>query len=126
MEFILNLDYLISTFSIDSRNTYVNILKEELDHNLMIKLGCPTNKIEIILYNIVPFIEYNYNLNFNWLLLLEIKFIILKILKKNKINIKEIKNKIIGELYETYIKIGLLPKDLVQNIIFQLFYRIKV
>ena len=125
-ELILYLDYLINNFDIDSRTTYINILKEELNHDLTIKLGCPSNKIEIILYNLVPFIKYQYNLGLHWLLSLEIKFIILKILKKNKLNIKELKEKLILELYNSYIQNNILPKNLVQTIVSQLFYKIKV
>ena len=125
-ELILYLDYLVDKFEDDTRTTYIEILKEELNYTLIVKLGCPSNKIEIILYNLCPFINYQYNLDLHWLLSLEIKFIILKILKKNKLNIKELKEKLISELYNSYIQNNILPKNLVQTIVFQLFYKIKV
>ena len=50
---------------------------------------CPKSKIEILLYNLVPFINYGDTLKMNWLISLEVKFMILKILKKKvKINTK--------------------------------------
>ena len=48
-QFILRLDNMISEFPEESRNTYLSIIKEELDGELNYKLGCPNKKIEIFL-----------------------------------------------------------------------------
>jgi len=125
-EFILKLDNFIDTFDNDSRNTYIDILKEELDFELLNKLCCPTNKIEIILYNLIPFINYD-NLSYKWLIYLEIKLLIIKLLKKKiKININEFKQELGLILYDNYIKNNIIATGLVQTIVKQLLNKINV
>jgi hypothetical protein len=125
-ELVQNLDVLIDTFNKDCRETYIMIINEELNNDLSFKMGCPTNKIEIVLYNLAPFINYEH-LRLNWLLSLEIKFIILKILKnKVKINIKSLKSELIEKLYESYIKNNLIPEGLINIIVQQWINKIKV
>ena len=125
-QLILKLDNLIDTFDNDSRETYINILKEELHFELLNKLCCPSNKIEIILYNLVPFINYD-NLNYRWLTCLEIKLLIIKILKnKSKININEFKYDLGLILYDTYIKNNIIAPGLLQTIVKQLLNKINV
>ena len=124
---IKKLDMLIDTFNNDARNTFINILKEELQYDLTFKLGCPINKIEIILYNLVPFINFNENLKLNWLLCLEIKFIILNILKKKvNINTKQLKNELIEIIHNSYIKSEIVQEGFIKIIILQWIYKIKV
>ncbi len=126
-DFINSLDMLIDGFHIDKRNTYIEILKEELKYDLSFKLGCPTNKIEIILYNLVPFINFEENLKLNWLISLEVKYIILKILKnKVKINTKQLKKELTELLYLSYIKPEIIQEGLLQTIVLQWIYKIKV
>lgn len=105
--FICRLDSIIDKLDSESRNTYISILKEELKYDLQFNLCCPTNKIEIVLYNLIPFINYT-NLRLFWLLNLEIKFIILKNSKN-----KEFKN----ELYNSYIITQLIPLELLKIIV---------
>ena len=125
-QLILKLDNLIDTFDNDSRTTYINILKEELQFELLNKLCCPANKIEIILYNLVPFIKYD-NLNYRWIICLEIKLLIIKILKnKSKININEFKHDLGLILYDNYIKNNIIATGLVQTIVKQLLNKINV
>jgi hypothetical protein len=125
--FIKKLDVMINDFDPEKRNTFINIIKEELSNDLIFKLGCPSNKIEILLYNLVPFIDYNYNLSLNWLISLEIKFIILKILKnKVKINTSELKKELKEFLYLSYIKPEIIPEGLIQIIVLQWVCKIKV
>lgn len=126
-EFIKSLDEILDTFKCDSRNTFISILKEELSYELTFKLGCPQKPIEIILYNLVPFFEIEYNLKLCWLLSLEVKFIILKILKnKIRINTKELKHELAEILYLSYIKPEIVPDGLIQIIVLQWVYKIKV
>jgi len=124
--FIEKLDYLLDNLNIESRETYIDIIKEELKYDLVFKLGCPNKKIDILLYNIVPFINFD-NIQFSWLLSLEIKYLILKIFKnKTKINIKELKNELNNILFETYIKPEIFPGGLIQVIMSQWVCKIKV
>ena len=124
---IEKLDILIDGFDNDSRTTYINILKEELVYDLSYKMCCPKNKIEIILYNLAPFINYGETLKINWLISLEVKFMILKILKKKvKINTKELKMELTESLYNCYLKSEILPEGLLQIIVLQWISKIKV
>jgi hypothetical protein len=74
LQFILHLDNLIDTFPTDAKETYLNILKEELEYDLQTNVCCPKNKFHIILYYLVPFINYG-NLKLRWLLTREINFL---------------------------------------------------
>ena len=125
--FIKKLDVMINDFEKEKRNTFLSIIKEELSNDLIFKLGCPTSKIEILLYNLVPFIDYDHSLSLNWLISLEIKFIILKILKnKIKINTSELKKELKEFLYLSYIKPEIVPEGLIQIIVLQWVCKIKV
>ena len=118
---------MIHNFSKDSKDTFVEILKEELAHQLSFKLGCPSKPLEIILYNLVPFMELTHNLKLNWLISLEVKFLILKILKnKIRINTKELKQELGELLYLSYIKPEIISEGLIQIIVLQWVYKIKV
>jgi hypothetical protein len=125
--FIIKLDNMIDKFNLETTNTYIDIIKEELSYNLIYKLGCPNKKIEIILYNLVPFIEVLPNLKFNWLISLEIKYLILKILKnKVKINTRELKTELGNLLQLSYINPQIIPDGLIHTIVLQWIYKIKV
>lgn len=125
--FIQKLDYMLDLFEDNIRNTYISIIKEELNYNLSYKLGCPNSKIEILLYNLVPFINYEFNLKLNWLVSLEIKYLIIKILKnKVKINTHQLKDELKELLYNTYIENGIIPEGLIQIIVLQWLHKIKV
>jgi len=127
LDLLIKLDNLIDNLDENYRNTFLDIIKEELQYNLQNKLGCPKKSLDIILYNLVPFINYEYNLRFNWLLSQEIKFLILKILKSTiKINIKILKNELSTLLEEIYIIPNILPPGLINIIILQWIHKIKV
>lgn len=120
------LNILLSNLNKESRDTYISIIKEELEYNLLSKLGCPDSKLDIILYNLVPFMDYS-NLKLSWLLSLEIKFLILKILKdKENIKIKELKNELIKLIYNNYIKTNIVNEGLMEIIVIQWLNKIKV
>ncbi len=126
-DFVKKLDVVVDDLNEDARSTLIKILNEELSNDLAFKLGCPLNKIEIVLYNLVPFINYENNLRLNWLISLEIKFIILKILKnKVKINTTQLKKELTEYLYLAYIKPELIPEGLIQIIVLQWVCKIKV
>jgi hypothetical protein len=108
--------------------TYLNIIEDELKYSLKNKLlGCPTNKVDILLVNLVPFIKYPFNLNINWILSLELKYIIKKNIKnKNLIDSNEIKKNIVDELWDKYIKTEIVEEDYLGTIISQWITKIKV
>jgi hypothetical protein len=104
--------------------TYLDIINEELLNVLKNKLGCPPNKLEIILVNLVPFIEYPFTLSVDWLLSLEIKYIILNLLKKN--NNLNIKKDLIEYIWKYYINTEIIQEDYLGCIISQWITKIKV
>jgi hypothetical protein len=127
LEFIKKLDNYLDIMDKVSRDTYLSIIEEELKYNLDFKLGCPVNKTEIILYNLVPFISYEYELSLSWLISQEIKYLILKILKnREKINTKQLKMELMELLYNSYIKNNVIPENMIQILVIQWLNKIKV
>lgn len=110
-----------------SVKTYLEIINEELSYDLKVKLGCPKNKIEIILINIVPFIDYPFTLSNSWLISLELKYLILKLIKNHsKLNLYTFKKEIINNIWKYYINTELLPKNYIGILVFQWISKIKV
>jgi hypothetical protein len=126
-ELLNNIEYLLNKTNIEDAITYLDILEEEIKYKIKNKLGCPNNKLEIILVNLKPFINYPFNFEIDWLLSLELKYLILKNLKNNKLNdINEIKKNIVDELWEKYIKTNIVEEDYIGNLIYQWMTKIKV
>jgi len=126
-ELLNNIEYIMNKIDELSAETYLNIVEEEIKYELENKLGCPHNKLEIILINLIPFLSYPFNLEVDWILSLEIKYIIIKNLKNKKIiDINEIKKNIIDEIWEKYIKTEIIPEDYLGTIISQWMTKIKV
>ena len=126
-ELLNNIEYIMNKIDELSAETYLNIVEEEIKYELKNKLGCPHNKLEIILINLIPFLSYPFNLEVDWILSLEIKYIIIKNLKNKKIiDINEIKKNIIDEIWEKYIKTEIIPEDYLGTIISQWMTKIKV
>ena len=128
-DLILKLDNLISSFDKNTLDTYLSIIKDELLYELNNKFGCPNNKLEIILYNLVPFLNNidSCNLKLDWLIRLEFKYIILQILKnKLKINISFLKNELFKNINEKYINTQLMTHTMCQIYISQWLLKIKV
>jgi hypothetical protein len=125
--FINQLNKLLYTLNDEYRNTYIDIIKEELNYNISSKLGCPHNKIDIILYNLIPFINYNNTFHLLWLISCEIKYLIFKIFKnKIKINFKELKNELLELIFNTYIKDNIIPEGLLQIVVLQWISKINI
>ena len=122
-----NIEYLLNNFDKNSAETYFNIINEEIKFTLKNKLGCPHNKLEIILVNLVPFINYPFYLEIDWILSLELKYIIIKNIKNKKlVELNEIKKNIVDEIWEKYIKTEIIPEDYLGTIISQWMTKIKV
>lgn len=102
---------LFKNFDDYKKDTYINILKEELKYQLKNKIYCPSNKKFIIYTNLVPFIKYNFNITSDFLISKEIKYLIIKLLKKyNDININ-LKEELMNEIWVNYIDTGLFKPD---------------
>ena len=122
MYFIESLDNLLKVIKTDYRNTYIDIIKEELQYPLVYNLGCPNDTMEIITYNLIPFIYYEYNYTPEWLLNLEIKFILLKFIKDDIFNYKDNLRKY---LFKKYITPEIVNKVYIKLILFKWFNIIK-
>tara|TARA_B110000908_G_C10262171_1_gene460180 strand:- start:2456 stop:3481 length:1026 start_codon:yes stop_codon:yes gene_type:complete len=83
-----------------SLSTYIDILVEELSYELQDQLFCYKNKVEVLIYNLIPFIEYKFNITQENIFLMELYFL------KKKFN----KKKLIELLFEKYIE-KLVPED---------------
>lgn len=117
------LTLLLTDFDEITANTYLNIIEDELSYSLKNKLGCPKSKIDILLINLVPFIDYKFNITSEWVLSMEIKYIILKLI--NIKNIK-IKNELVDIIWNTYIKSNIVSKNFIGTLIYQWIIKIKV
>ena len=105
------LETLLNTLDVEYKNTYINILKEELEYKLLNLQICPNNLLEILLTYLIPFINYKFVINIDWYIKYELKYIIINILKKN-INIKKNLKKY---LLENYINNNLYLKNYICN-----------
>jgi hypothetical protein len=120
----IGLNILLHKLSETSALTYLNIISEELSYILINnKLGCPPNKLEIILSNLVPFIDYPFNISIDWIISLELKYLILKLIKNNTLDIKK---ELIENLWELYIKNKIVQEDYLGCLISQWITKIKV
>jgi ankyrin repeat protein len=116
--------YLLHKLPEESAIDYLNIVSEELSYIIVNnKLGCPPNKLEIILSSLVPFIDYPFNISIDWIISLELKFLILKLIKNNTIDIKK---ELIESLWEIYIKNEIIQEDYLGCLISQWIVKIKV
>jgi len=109
-EVIMRLEDFLLKIPVISKQTLINILKEELSMDGLCKDGiCKNiNKLEILLYNLVPFIDFPFELSLRWLIILEIKYLN---------NIVKSKDELMQNINERYIKNYLLPNDFIQNLI---------
>jgi hypothetical protein len=102
----------------ESYKSYSSIINEELNEfetNKTVK--CIHSKLDIVLINIVPFINYPYNIATIFILKNEIKYLMKNILKNNK---KEFKNILMSKLFEYYIQPGLFPEDFIGVIVYNI------
>lgn len=127
-ELLIGLMYLLNKLPEDNALTYLNIINEELNYMTHNKLGCPPNKIELILIHLVPFIEnYPFNLSIDWIILYELKYLIINLIKKKKKhNSFDIKMELINILWDTYFKNQLIQEDYLGCLISQWITKIKV
>lgn len=123
-EFYKYLKNTVNNMSKESQECLIDIWKEELNYKLENKLGCPDNNIEILLINLIPFINYPFYIsNFN-ILSNEIIFLIKNNLKNNNFILDLNFNKrLINKLWSNYSDI--YSYDFIGNIIFYIFSKVK-
>jgi ankyrin repeat protein len=118
---------LLNKISEESALCYLDIILEELTFVLENKLGCPPNKLEIICISLVPFIDYQFNLTIDWIISLELKYLLINLIKKKKINNNlNIKKELIDILWNIYIKDQIIQEDYLGCLISQWITKIKV
>ena len=117
---------LLLSINADSKETYINIIRDELNYPLKNSLGCPYNKLEILLTYLNPFLDYPFNISEDWYINLELKYIIIKLLKEKPTFNSEIKNNLINYLWENYVKNNLYQDEYLGNLISQWVSKIKV
>jgi hypothetical protein len=110
-DLLKGLEILLSGLDNNKTNSYLSIIKEELEYKLKNKLGCPDEKIDILLINLIPFIDYKFNLSSKFLLSLEIKYIIKKLLRKKHKNNLDLKKNLLNEVWKSYINNNLQKED---------------
>ena len=107
------------------KELYLSIIREEFQFPLKKSLGCPYNKLEILLTYLVPFIDYPFNISIDWYINLELKYLIIKLLKEKSLNNVEIKTNLINYLWDNYIKKNILQEEYLGNLISQWISKIK-
>lgn len=126
-DLLIGLMYLLNKISEESALTYLNIINEELNYTLTNRLGCPKNKLELILINLLPFIDYPFNLSIDWVIIYELKYLIINLIKKKKkYNSFDIKSELINILWETYLKNNIIQENYLGCLISQWIAKIKV
>ena len=90
-------------------NTYKDILIEELEDFIKYKDSlCSYKMIDILLINLVPFINYPFNLSCDFIIKSELEFLINSLIKTNKNNYKNI---LVNKIYKDYIENKLFTED---------------
>jgi hypothetical protein len=111
----------------ESYKSYSQIINEDLieyENNKYDKINkCIYTKIDIVLSNIVPFINYPFNIASIFIVKNEIKYLMKNILRYNK---KEFKNILMTKLFENYIQTGLFPEDYIGIIVYNILSKINV
>lgn len=85
-----------------SLKSYLNIILEELSYDLKDYIFCYKNNVEVLVYNLVPFIEYKFNITQENTFLMELYFLKKKYNKKYLIDI----------LFDRYVE-NLVPEDFI-------------
>ena len=125
LNLIKSLQSLLKKIKLESKELYLSIIREEFQFPLKKSLGCPYNKLEILLTYLVPFIDYPFNISIDWYINLELKYLIIKLLKEKSLNNVEIKTNLINYLWDNYIKKNILQEEYLGNLISQWISKIK-
>jgi hypothetical protein len=126
-DLLIGLMYLLNKLPEESALTYLNIINEELSETISNKLGCPKNKLEMILSLLVPFIDYPFNISIDWIIVNELKYLIINLIKKKKkYNSLDIKIELMNILWDQYLKNQIIQEDYLGCLISQWITKIKV
>jgi hypothetical protein len=109
----------------ESYHSYRMILDEDLTEFDIYKNinKCIYTKLDLLLSNLVPFINYPFNIASIFVLKNEIKIMMKNILKNNK---KDFKNILMTELFEAYIQPKLFPEDYIGIIVYNILSKINI
>lgn len=110
---IIGLNYLF--YQKKSYNTYKNILIEELNYNFNSNFFCPVRKLDIVLINIIPFINYPFNLTSEFVIFNDLKFTI-----KKYYNHDNFKNILYSYLVDYYVKKNITTLDHLGLIVYKI------
>ena len=106
----------------DCVSTYKNIIIEEIEYFEKCKNNnienCYNSKVDILLLNLLPFINYPFNLSSEFYLKKELNFIINDL--KNYKNYKNYKNLIVNTIFKNYIENSLFKEDYIGIILYKL------
>jgi len=81
---------------------------------------------ELLLVNLVPFIDYPFNITIDWVIINELKYLIINQINKKKYDSLTIKLNIMDALWDTYIKNQLIQEDYLGCLISLWITKIKV
>lgn len=104
--------------------SFKNIIIEELDEftqNMTKK--CNYQKIDVVLINLVPFINYPFNITSDFVFKNELKYVIKNLIKNNKNNYKKI---LINYIFDHYIKTNLVTQDYLGILLYQIISKNKL
>ena len=125
-EFFKHLQSLLNKLSLELKESYLTLIRDELVFPLKSSLECPNNKLELLLVYLAPFINYDFNLSIDWCIHLELKYFFIRLLKESqKINEKE-KNIVLTYVWDNYVKTNLIEDEYLGNLISQWLSKIKV
>ena len=119
------IDNILDNMNEEIKDTYISIIKEEFEYDIKFNLGCPTNNLHIVLYNLIPFIDYKNTFILSWVVIMEFKYTITNILNKN-ISFKNFKHDLKKNIYETYVNSNILSKGYIKILLYQLFNKINI
>ncbi len=114
---VLNLDE-------DNFNSYYDIIKEEFEFSINNKLGCPTDYFQILIINLFPFINYNFNISTKFIVVYELVYTVRFIFEKNNLKLdKKFYTKLLNKVWEDYKEI--LPIDFIGINLSSIFSKVK-
>ena len=125
--FVKCLSNLLNSIDKVKSDTYIKIIRDEVSYHLKENIFCPINKIDLILSNLIPFIDYPFNVSINYIIRNEIKYLILKIFKNKKFILNlSLKKNILNKLWNTYIYTKLFQSDFIGILTSQVISEIKL
>ena len=105
----------------ESYNSYKNIIIDDLN-NFKINNNHKNsiNKLDIVLFNLIPFISYPFFFFLNsYIIKNELKYLVKKILKNSKTS-DDLRDILLNNLFDIYIKTDLYQRDYIGILIYQI------